>query len=213
MPSQTRSRRTKEDDACSLSSGIKGEVTYFSPGSYLYAFKLRGKHGYERTVTRRLLYVPNLPLPLIFSEEDARREGYYINRWQGGLELNTHLGDVIELVDPHKGKRDPYGWAMPEPFSNARWMRVEPMNDPGVQLQLKLEHEKELAEAAAREAAFNSQWDEDENWDDDDDAWGWTPSEPGAEPTSPPHSPQPTPGPGDVPLSPSYSPQPSPEPE
>ena len=122
---------------------------------------------------------------------------------------------MIELVDPHKRKRDPYGWEMPEPFpsSSTRWLRVEPINDPGVQMQLKLEHERELAEAAAREAAFNSPWEEDENWDDDDDAWGWTPPEPGAEPTSPPHSPQPTPGPGDAPLSPSYSPQPSPEPE
>ena len=151
-------------------------------------------------MTRRLLYVPNLPLPLIFSEADARREGYYIDRWQGGLELKSHLGDVIELVDPHKRKRDPYGWEMPEPFptSSTRWLQVEPINDPGVQMQLKLEHERELAEAAAREAAFNSPWEEDENWDDDGDAWGWSP---------------PTPGPGDTPISPSYSPQPSPEPE
>ena len=85
--------------------------------------------------------MPNLPLPLIFSEADARREGYYINRWMGGLELKSHLGDVIELVDPHKRKRDPYGWEMPEPSptSSTRWLQVEPINDPGVQMQLKLE--------------------------------------------------------------------------
>ena len=41
----------EEDDACSLNSGIKGEVTYFSPGSYLYAFKLRGKHRSTATST------------------------------------------------------------------------------------------------------------------------------------------------------------------
>ena len=164
-------------------------------------------------MTRRLLYVPNLPLPLIFSEEDARREGYYINRWEGGLELNTHLGDVNELVDPNKRLRGPGGWGMPEPFTNARWMQVEPVNDPGVQLQLKLEHERKLAEAAAREAALNSQWDEDEEWGDDDGTWGWASPEPEAEPASPPHSPQPSPGPEDAPTSPSYSPQLTPEPE
>ena len=87
------------------------------------------------------------------------------------------------------------------------------MNDPGVQLQLRLEHEKKLAEAAAREAALNSQWDEGEEWGDDDDTWGWASPEPEAEPASPPRSPQPTPGPEDAPTSPSYSPQPSPEPE
>ena len=87
-------------------------------------------------------------------------------------------------------------------------MQMEPVNDPGVQLELKLEHERKLAEAA-----LNSQWDEDEEWGDDDGTWGWASPEPEAEPTSPPHSPQPTPGPGDAPLSPSYSPQPSPEPE
>ena len=91
---------------------------------------------------------------------------------------------------------------------------MEPINDPRAQAELQLEYEKKLAEAAARAAIWEQgPWEEDEIWDDDGDAWGWTPPEPGAEPTSPPHSPQPTPGPGDAPLSPSYSPQPSPEPE
>ena len=120
----------EEGDACSLTGDCTGEVKYSSPGSYLYAFKLRGKNGYERTMAWRMLYVPSLPLPLIFAEEDAAREGYYINRWAGGLELNTHLGDVIELVDPNKRRRGPGGWVLPEPFTDARWMQVEPMNDP-----------------------------------------------------------------------------------
>ena len=71
----------------------------------------------------------------------------------------------------------------------------------------------EKGEAAAREAALDSQWDEDEEWGDDDGTWGWASPEPEAAPASPSHSPQPSPGPEDAPTSPSYSPQPSLEPE
>ena len=147
-------------------------------------------------------------MPLIFSEVDEQREGYYINRWVGGLELSTYGGDVIELVDPNKRQRGPGGWGWPEPGTEARWMQVEPVNDMEVQLALKLEHEKKLAEAQ-----LNSQWDEDEEWGDDDGLWGWASPEPEAAPASPSHSPQPSLGPEDAPTSPSYSPQPSPEPE
>ena len=60
----------EESDACVLSSGWGRELTYPSPGSYLFAFRLRGKDGYVHTIVRRMPYVPNLPLPLILSEVD-----------------------------------------------------------------------------------------------------------------------------------------------
>ena len=190
-----------EDDSCSFSSGTEGEASYLCPGSYLYTFKLRGKNGYEHSVTRRLYYVPSLPLPLILTEDDVRREGYFVNRWIGGLELKSLHDDAVsvELVNPRALKREPFGWETPEPFSSTRWLQVEPINDPGAQAQLQLAHERKLAWAAAQAAAWEQgPFEEDEVWDDGDGTWGWSP---------------PAPGPGDTPTSSSYSPQPSPEPE
>ena len=156
-------------------------------------------------MTRRLYYVPNLPLPLILTEADARQEGYYVNRWMGGLEMKSFHNDAVrvELVNPNsqKRKREPFGWEEPEPYplSRTRWLQVGPINGPRAQAELQLEYEKKLAEAAARAAIWEQgPWEEDELWGDDGDDWGWSP---------------PAPEPGDAPTSPSYSPQLTPEPE
>ena len=152
-------------------------------------------------MTQRLYYVPSLPLPLILTEDDVRREGYFVNRWIGGLELKSLHDDAVsvKLVNPRAHKHEPFGWETPEPFSSTRWLQVEPINDPGAQARLLLVYEKKLAWAAAQAAAWEQgPWEEDEVWDDGDGTWGWSP---------------PAPEPGDAPTSPSYSPQPSPGPE
>ena len=183
-----------EEDACSFSSGTEGEPKYLCPGSLLYVFKLRGEKGYEHFVTRRLYYVPTLPLPLVITQEDFRREGYYVNCWKGGRELRSIYDDTIsiELVNARAPERGPCGWEVPDPFTNVRWLEVEPINDVMTQTRLLRMYEEKLAQEAARTAAWErGRRDEDEIWEEGDGAWGWN----------------------SWPTSPSYSPQPSPEPE
>ena len=81
---------------------------------------------------------------------------------------------------------------MSNPYTQVRWLEVEPINDVVTQARLLKMHEEKLAQEAARAAAWDrGQRNEDEIWEEGDGAWGWS----------------------SWPTSPSYSPQPSPEPE
>ena len=151
------------------------------------------KKGYEHFVTRRLYYVPTLPLPLVITQEDFRREGYYVNNWMGGRELKSLYDDTIsiKLVNARAPERGPCGWEAPDPFTDVRWLEVEPINDVMTQARLLRMYEEKLAQEAARAAAWErGRRDEDEPWEDGDGAWGW-----GSQPTSPSYSPQPSPEP------------------
>ena len=60
----------RDSDAGSLKSG--SPVGLESKGSYLCALRGSGVYGTE-TVLRRMLHVPDLPVPVLFAEPDKHR--------------------------------------------------------------------------------------------------------------------------------------------
>ena len=94
-------------------------------GSHLYVLRRVGAQG-EETVVRRLLYVPDLPVAMLFAEPDEHRLGYsLVWPYSRPRALESPTGEVIKL---HMSA------------SGLGWLHVEPVPDGAERAALLSKH-------------------------------------------------------------------------
>ena len=129
-------------DAGTLECGLPLEVK----GSYLYSFRRSGVEGTE-LMLRRMLHVPELPVPVLFAWSDERRLGYRVVQPARRIQtIASAAGVALRLLPSASG----LGWLVTEPIPDGP-ERIDLLIDHDMLQEPELvAHEHELLAHAQR---------------------------------------------------------------